>query len=119
VAEHDFPKLAEHVGSTPRIKDNPPLIYHSDEAKEDEGSEELKAAWAVYRESLPKHVRVLFDRFHLCDMAIKVVGVGRVGTTCQIALFMAADDDAVPADQGGEGFGARTLCREESAQQPR
>ena len=29
VAEHDFPKLAEHVGSTPRIKDNPPLIFHS------------------------------------------------------------------------------------------
>ena len=31
VAEHDFPKLAEHVGSTPRIKDNPPLIFHSEE----------------------------------------------------------------------------------------
>lgn len=29
VAEHDFPKLAEHVGSMPRIKDDPPLIFHS------------------------------------------------------------------------------------------
>ena len=29
VAEHDFPKLAEQVGATPRIKDNPPLIFHS------------------------------------------------------------------------------------------
>jgi uncharacterized protein (DUF2252 family) len=93
VAEDDFPKLAEHVGSTPRIKDNLPLIYHSSEMKEDEGSEELKAAWALYHESLPEHVRVLFDRFHLCDMAIKVVGVGSVGTTCLIALYMAADDD--------------------------
>jgi uncharacterized protein (DUF2252 family) len=93
VAEHDFPKLAEHVGSTPRIKDDPPLIFHSSEVKEDEGSEELKAAWALYRESLPEHVRVLFDRFHLCDMAVKVVGVGSVGTMCQIALLMAADDD--------------------------
>ena len=36
---------------------------------------------------------MLFDRFHLCDMAVKVVGVGSVGTTCLIALFMAADDD--------------------------
>ena len=93
VAEHDFPKLAEHVGLLPRIKDNPPLIFHSSEVKEDEGSEELKAAWALYRESLPEHVRVLFDRFHLCDMAVKVVGVGSVGTTCLIALYMAADDD--------------------------
>ena len=56
-------------------------------------SEELKAAWALYHESLPEHVRVLFDRFHLCDMAMKVVGVGSVGTMCMIALFMAADDD--------------------------
>ena len=94
VAEHDFPKLAEHVGSTPRIKDDPPLIFHSAE-QEDAGSEELKAAWALYHDSLPEHVRVLFDRFHLCDMAVKVVGVGSVGTACLIALFMAADDDAL------------------------
>ena len=94
VAAHDFPKLAEHVGSTPRIKDNPPLIFHSDEIyKKDAGTAELKAAWALYHDSLPEHIRVLFDRFHLCDMAVKVVGVGSVGTACLIALFMAADDD--------------------------
>jgi hypothetical protein len=64
VVEHDFPKLAEHVGSTPRIKDNPPLIFHFDEIyKEDAGIEELKASWALYHESLPEHVRVLFDGF--------------------------------------------------------
>ncbi len=94
VAEHDFPKLAEHVGSTPRIKDNPPLIFHSEEIyKKDAGTAELKAAWALYHDSLPEHIRVLFNRFHLCDMAVKVVGVGSVGTACLIALFMAADDD--------------------------
>jgi len=93
VAEHDFPKLAEDVGSTPQIKDNPPLIYHSAEIKGDAGDEGLKATWALYHDSLPEHMRVLFDRFHLCDMAVKVVGVGSVGTVCLIALFMAADDD--------------------------
>jgi uncharacterized protein (DUF2252 family) len=93
VAENDFPKLAEQVGSTPRIKDNPPLIFHSAENREDAGTDELKAAWAFYRESLPEHVRVLYDRFHYCDMAVKVVGVGSVGTTCMVALFMAADND--------------------------
>ena len=93
VAEHDFPKLAEHVGSTPRIKDNPPLIFHPPEVKAQQGTEELKAAWALYRESLLWSIRVLFDRFHLCDMALKVVGVGSVGTACLVALYMAADDD--------------------------
>lgn len=93
VAEHDFPKLAEHIGSTPRIKDHPPLIFHHPIIKEQEGSGELKAAWTLYHDSLPEHVSVLFDRFHLCDMAVKVVGVGSVGTLCLVALYMAADDD--------------------------
>ena len=35
----------------------------------------------------------LFDRFHFCDAALKVVGVGSVGTTCGVALFLAADGD--------------------------
>ncbi len=30
-----------------------------------------------------------------CDLAIKVVGVGSVGTYCGIALFLAADDDPI------------------------
>ena len=36
---------------------------------------------------------MLFDRFHFCDLAIKAVGVGSVGTFCAIGLFLAADDD--------------------------
>ena len=44
VAAHDFPKLAEHIGTTPRIKDNPPLIFHS-EMTGDADSAEIKAAW--------------------------------------------------------------------------
>jgi len=48
---------------------------------------------AAYRETLPEHVRTLFDRFHFFDMTMKVVGVGSVGTHCAIGLFMAADND--------------------------
>jgi uncharacterized protein (DUF2252 family) len=44
---------------------------------------------------LPEHVRTLFDRFHFFDLAIKVVGVGSVGTYCALGLFMAADDDPI------------------------
>jgi uncharacterized protein (DUF2252 family) len=50
-------------------------------------------AIASYRESLPEHIRTLFDRFNFVDMGIKVVGVGSVGTMCAVCLFMAADND--------------------------
>ena len=95
VPEHDYPKMVEHHGVLPRIKDNPPLIFHPT-AKQAPG---LKAGYheglAAYRESLAEHVRVLFDRFHLCDLAIKAVGVGSVGTFCAVGLFLAADDDPI------------------------
>jgi uncharacterized protein (DUF2252 family) len=93
VAEHDFPKLAEHVGAMPRLKDNPPLLFHAPEQKKAEYEELVEEALVLYRESLPEHVRVLFDRFHHCDTAMKVVGVGSVGTRCMVTLFMAGDDD--------------------------
>ena len=93
VAEHDYPKMVEHHGALPRIKDNPPLIFHPT-AKQAPGVKSgYHAGLAAYRESLPEHVRVLFDRFHFCDLAIKAVGVGSVGTFCGVGLFLAADDD--------------------------
>ena len=95
VAEHDYPKMVEHHGALPRIKDNPPLIFHPT-AKQTPG---LRAGYhaglEAYRESLAEHVRVLFDRFHFCDLAIKAVGVGSVGTYCGVGLFLAADDDPI------------------------
>jgi uncharacterized protein (DUF2252 family) len=35
---------------------------------------------------------MLFDRFELVDAAVKVVGVGSVGTRCYVALLLAAPD---------------------------
>ena len=50
-------------------------------------------ALARYRECLAPERRVLLDRYQLMDFALKVVGVGSVGTLCAVALMMAADDD--------------------------
>jgi uncharacterized protein (DUF2252 family) len=36
---------------------------------------------------------MLFDRFKLVDLALKVVGVGSVATRCFVALLLAAPDD--------------------------
>jgi uncharacterized protein (DUF2252 family) len=90
-----FPKLVEHHGALPMIKDEPPLIFHPTVEQAPGLKSGYREPIAQYRESLPEHVRVLFDRFHFRDLAFKAVGVGSVGTMCAIALFMAADDDPI------------------------
>ena len=45
-----------------------------------------------YLASVPDHIKVLIDRFEYRDMAIKVVGVGSVGTRCLIVLLKGRDD---------------------------
>jgi uncharacterized protein (DUF2252 family) len=93
VVEDDYPKLVESSGGKERIKDNPPLIYHPPEAQEKDFDEIVQEAMQQYRETLPDDRRVLFDRYQLQDIAMKVVGVGSVGTWCGIALYMARDQD--------------------------
>ena len=93
VAEHDFPKLADTASESVTIRDNPPLIYHSHELGRQETVANVRQAFARYRDTLPEERRVLLDRFEIKDMAIKVVGVGSVGTFCAILLLMAAEDD--------------------------
>jgi uncharacterized protein (DUF2252 family) len=48
-----------------------------------------------YRMTLPEERRVILDRYHIVDIARKVVGVGSVGTRCDVALLMAGKDDAL------------------------
>jgi uncharacterized protein (DUF2252 family) len=63
----------------------------SDESSE----EEFLQVLARYKQSLRDDIRVLFGRFHRVDLAMKVVGVGSVGTRCAVALFQAAAPDDV------------------------
>ncbi len=93
VTEHEFPILADTLRESVTIKDNPPLIYHWNELQKDEYIASIREAYALYRRSLPEERRVLLDRFEIKDVAIKVVGVGSVGTFCAIVLLMAAEDD--------------------------
>ena len=53
----------------------------------------VQKAFADYRETLPEHRRPLLDRFKLMDIAIKVVGIGSVGTMCGVILLMANESD--------------------------
>lgn len=88
-----YPKLVTHEGVKPMIKDEPPLIFHPSAEQAPGVISGYAEVIKMYRETLPDHMRSLFDRFHFFDMAVKVVGVGSVGTLCGVALFMAADND--------------------------
>lgn len=88
-----YPKLVTHEGAKPMIKDEPPLIFHPTAEQAPGVISGYAEVIKMYRETLPDHMRSLFDRFHFFDMAVKVVGVGSVGTLCGVALFMAADND--------------------------
>jgi uncharacterized protein (DUF2252 family) len=87
--EHVFHKLTAPSRGLPRIVDQPPLLYHVGLANDREVAVFLKR----YRETLAEERRILFDRFKFVDGALKVVGVGSVGTRCFVGLFLAAPDD--------------------------
>jgi uncharacterized protein (DUF2252 family) len=47
----------------------------------------LPALYAAYLRSLTPDRRILVEKHRLLDVALKVVGVGSVGTRCYVALF--------------------------------
>ena len=93
VPDHLYPKLVTQEGGRPRIKDDPPLMFHPTEEMAPGLQSGYAEAIASYRDSLADHVRVLFDRFRIVDLALKGVGVGSVGTMCGVGLFIASDND--------------------------
>jgi uncharacterized protein (DUF2252 family) len=93
VAEYDFPKLASVKNGQVRIKDNPPLIFHQRGVGTAEYDRLVKDAFRCYRETLPDDLKTLLDRYEVKDVAVKVVGVGSVGTRCAILLIMTSDDE--------------------------
>jgi uncharacterized protein (DUF2252 family) len=93
VLEQDFPELASTNGDAPVIRDNPPLIFHPREHSEKGFADVFRKAFADYRETLPEFRRLLLDRYQFTDIALKVVGVGSVGTACGVMLMMASEKD--------------------------
>jgi uncharacterized protein (DUF2252 family) len=93
IQEHDNPKLWGEIDGQIKIHDNPPLIYHPEHVEALEFVDHLRDAFQSYRQTLSDERRVLLDRYKLVDHAVKVVGVGSVGTRCGILLLMASPDD--------------------------
>ena len=91
--EEMFPKLAEKRGNIHVIKDQLPTIFHAEGQPPGVVQQAVRDALVAYVDTLPSAYKSLASRYQLQDAAIKVVGVGSVGTLCWVILFMAGDDD--------------------------
>ncbi|MDR3720670.1 MAG: DUF2252 domain-containing protein [Candidatus Acidoferrales bacterium] len=86
-----FPKITAMKNGRLRILDLPPLVYHPPGIAQI--GKHVRDMFERYRRSLPEERRVILDRYHVVDIARKVVGVGSVGTRCAVALLMAGAKD--------------------------
>lgn len=90
---HAFPRWAEKVRGGYRIREDRPLIQHYASSADEAPSVRF---YESYVASLPEERRVLLQRYHVEDVAQKVVGVGSVGTVCSVILLMGDEDVTDP-----------------------
>ena len=90
-----FSKLTQSVRGDVRIVDQSPLIVPMEKFasghERDELFEALHGLLRRYRDTLGFERRSLLEQFRLTDFALKVVGVGSVGTRAWIALLIGRD----------------------------
>ncbi|MCS6812852.1 MAG: DUF2252 domain-containing protein [Cyanobacteria bacterium] len=84
-------QLTTLTGGQYRFIDNPPLLYHP--SNQAEYFEQISILFEQYRDTLQVDRQFLLDRYRLVDVALKVVGVGSVGTHCGIVLLLDDNND--------------------------
>src|SRR6185436_5628829 len=88
-------KLTREVDGKLRIVSEPPRIVPLDElVDEDPGRIEARVLEILdgYRETLAEDRRILLDGYRFADAALKVVGVGSVGTRAWVVLLLGRDE---------------------------
>jgi uncharacterized protein (DUF2252 family) len=83
-------KLTEVVDGQHQFREEPPLLSRS--AITQDYRRRAQKAFSGYRATLPDDRRRLLERFHVVDMAAKVVGVGSVGTRAGILLLQGRNE---------------------------
>ncbi len=95
---HSLDRLAEKVNGKYQIKSESPLMVplrDIPESKELEiiNGQFIEEKYSDYIEILPDNVQHLLQNYQVVDFAIKVVGVGSVGTLCSIILLQNPDQN--------------------------
>lgn len=83
-------KLTTVVDGRRRFVSQPPLLVPLNTG---DLEERIREEFRGYRESLQDDRQDLLSRYHVADIARKVVGVGSVGTRAYIVLLLGRDDD--------------------------
>ena len=102
-------KWTQIVDGRRRIVSDPPLLVPlgellTDEQKDQITRAQIEALWSQYLDSLPEEKRRLLERYRLGDAALRVGGVGSVGTRCTIMILEGgAEDDAIILQQKEAG----------------
>ena len=102
-------KLTELVDGRRIIINDPPLLVRlsdlmTNEQKAQIEGQHIEQAWFDYLHSLPEDRRMLLSRFRMADSALRVGGVGSVGTRCGILLLEGrGQDDAIILQQKEAG----------------
>jgi uncharacterized protein (DUF2252 family) len=86
-------KLTDIVNGRRVIVEDPPLIQRVDHLLDPDEELRMRDFFDRYLATLPRHRRLLLDRYALVDLAHKVVGVGSVGTRCLIVLLESGDGE--------------------------
>jgi uncharacterized protein (DUF2252 family) len=85
-----FEKLTAVVGGRRVILEDPPVITHVQAAG---GAAALEKVFTDYRATMPENRRDLLERYRFVDWALKVVGVGSVGTRCFVIVLQGRDEN--------------------------
>lgn len=89
--EKVFYKITQRVLGSFEILDQHPLIYHPIDLVKQKHM--VQSFLDFYMSTLQDDRRFLFSQYKIVDIALKVVGVGSVGTRCLVALLMNAKND--------------------------
>ncbi len=84
-SERVFKKIMETgPDGTLRLREAPPVLQHVDEEIE----APLVEAVEEYLAAVPADVALLLSHFRITDVALRVVGVGSVGTRCYLVILV-------------------------------
>lgn len=96
LAEDLYPKLVVSEGGSEFIKDQPPTIFHWKDHKPGQVNDFVTNSYLNYQKSLVPAYRNLLNNYQLKDAALKVVGIGSVGTACWVLLLTANNTNNDP-----------------------
>jgi uncharacterized protein (DUF2252 family) len=112
--EQTLEKMTQVQNGQRRIVSDPPLLvpvrdmglemYMSKAELKKISEQAIEKMWREYLASLPDERRYLLERYQIIDVALRVGGIGSVGTRCSIALLKGGgDDDALILQQKEAG----------------